>query len=42
MTYMNRIAWCGFMARTPESLWVWCDLYRLRPFDFIWLMEEGP
>ena len=42
MTYMNRIAWCGFMARSPESLSVWCDLARMRPNDFIWLLEAGP
>ena len=42
MTYMNRIGWIGWMCRTPESLWVWADLARERPNDFIWLLEEGP
>jgi len=42
MTYINRIAWLGFMSRTPDSLWVWCDVARSRPNEFIWLLEYGP
>lgn len=42
MSYMDRIGWIGFMARTPESLSVWCDLYRYRPDEFLWLLEYGP
>ena len=42
MTYMNRIGWLGFMARSPESLSVWCDLASYRADDFIFLLEYGP